>query len=105
MFFMVEYRFRLIGVPPIQAIKSIDIDVNRTVEDAKERVRKVYKLDPSLTIQFIHKGRPLSDNMKFASLDTHPQKDVFTVMAVSERSSNDARWKVDASKLWVPEKR
>jgi len=80
--YLVEYRFRLTGVPPDHAVKSVDIDVNRNVADAKKMVRKAYKLNPILAIQFIHKGKVLPDNVRFASLNVHPKKDVITVMAV-----------------------
>jgi len=78
---MVEYRFRLTGVPPDQAVKTVDVDVNQNVADAKKQVRKAYKLNPILTIQFIHKGKVLPDNVRFASLGIFPKKDVITVMA------------------------
>jgi len=79
---LVEYRFRLTGVPPDHAVKTVDIDVNRNVAEAKKAVRKAYKLNPILAIQFIHKGKVLPDNVRFASLNIHPTKDVITVMAV-----------------------
>ena len=78
---MVEYRFKLTGVPQDQAIKDVDVDVNQNVGDAKKRVRKAYKLNPILSIQFIYKGKVLADNVRFASLAIHPKKDIITVMA------------------------
>jgi hypothetical protein len=86
---MVEYRFRLTEVPPDQAVKTVDVDVDRNVEDAKKNVRKSYKLNPNLTIQFIHKGKVLPDNVRFASLGIHPKKDVITVMATGSETPGE----------------
>ncbi len=77
---MVNYRFRLLGVPPDQAVKTGDIDVNQNVAEAKKVIRKLYKLNPILSLQFIHKGKVLPNNVRFASLGIMPQKDVITVM-------------------------
>lgn len=85
---MVEYRFKLTGVPPDHAVKTVDVDVNRNVSDAKKQVRKAYKLNPILAIQFIHKGKVLPENIRFASLSIHPKKDVITVMAVQAGGIN-----------------
>ena len=62
-------------------IVPLGVDVNQNVADAKKQVRKAYKLNPILTIQFIHKGKVLPDNVRFASLGIFPKKDVITVMA------------------------
>ncbi|NVM04385.1 MAG: hypothetical protein HWN67_18820 [Candidatus Helarchaeota archaeon] len=78
---MVNYRFRLLGVPPDQAVKTGDIDVNQNVAEIKKIIRNVYKLNPIVTIQFIHKGKVLPNNVRFASLGIIPKKDVITVMA------------------------
>jgi len=78
---MVNYRFRLLGVPPDQAVKTGDIDVNQDVTEAKKVVRNLYKLNPILTLQFIHKGKVLPNNVRVASLGLIPKKDVITVMA------------------------
>ena len=85
---MVNYRFRLLGVPPDQAVKTGDIDVNQNVAEAKKVIRKLYKLNPILSLQFIHKGKVLPNNVRFASLGIMPQKDVITVM-VSQVGGNN----------------
>ena len=76
-----EYRFRLTGVPPDQAIKIIELDLNQSVGEIKKSVQREYKLNPILAIQFIFKGKVLPDNIKFGGIGIHPQKDVITVMA------------------------
>jgi hypothetical protein len=78
---MPQFRFRLTGVPPDQAIKMIEIDPNLSISDIKKNVQKEYKLNPILAIQFIFKGKVLPDNLKFAKVGIHPKKDVITVMA------------------------
>ncbi len=76
-----QFRFRLTGVPPDQAIKMIDVDPNLTVAEIKKTVQKEYKLNPILQIQFIFKGKVLPDTLKFSKIGIHPKKDVITVMA------------------------
>jgi hypothetical protein len=78
---MVNYRFRLTGVPPEQAIKLIELDPNKTVREVKKNVQQEYKLNPILAIQFIFKGKVLPDAMKISKVGIHPKKDVITVMA------------------------
>jgi hypothetical protein len=78
---MTQYRFRLTGVPPDQAIKEVEIDPNSTISDVKKTVQQEYKLNPILAIQFIFKGKVLPDNIKFSKVGIHPKKDVITVMA------------------------
>jgi hypothetical protein len=65
---MVQYRFRLTGVPPDQAIKLIEVDPNQTIAEIKKSVQREYKLNPILAIQFIFKGKVLPDNLKFAKV-------------------------------------
>ncbi|MBD3254805.1 MAG: hypothetical protein GF383_06915 [Candidatus Lokiarchaeota archaeon] len=76
-----QYRFRLTGVPPDQAIKLIEVDPNNSISDVKKTVQKEYKLNPILAIQFIFKGKVLPDDLKFSKIGIHPKKDVITVMA------------------------
>jgi hypothetical protein len=78
---MVNYRFRLTGVPPEQALKQIDIDPELNIQAIKKTVQQEYKLNPILAIQFIFKGKVLPDNMVFSKAKIHPKKDVITVMA------------------------
>ena len=78
-----QYRFRLTGVPPDQAIKMIEVDPNHTIAEVKKNVQKEFKLNPILSIQFIYRGKVLPDNIKFAKIGIHPKKDVVTVMATS----------------------
>ncbi|HEY0088682.1 MAG TPA: ubiquitin-like protein [Candidatus Lokiarchaeia archaeon] len=78
---MVQYRFRLTGVPPDQAIKEIEVDPDHSIVDIKKSVQREYKLNPILAIQFIFKGKVLPDTLKFAKIGIHPKKDVITVMA------------------------
>ena len=76
-----QYRFRLTGVPPDQAIKLIELDPNSSIAEIKKTVQREYKLNPILAIQFIFKGKVLPDQLKFSKIGIHPKKDVITVMA------------------------
>ena len=78
---MTEYRFRLTGVPPDQAIKMIELDTEKNIGEIKKHVQKEYKLNPILAVQFIFKGKVLPDDLKFSKIGIHPKKDVITVMA------------------------
>jgi len=73
---MAQYRFRLTGVPPDQAIKLIEVDPNQSIAEIKKTVQREYKLNPILAIQFIFKGKVLPDQLKFAKIGIHPKKDV-----------------------------
>ncbi|MEJ2250408.1 MAG: ubiquitin-like protein [Candidatus Lokiarchaeota archaeon] len=78
---MVDYRFRLTGIPPEQAIKHIEIDPNNPVFQIKRAVQREYKINPILAIQFIYKGKVIPDQLSFSKVGVHPKKDVITVMA------------------------
>jgi hypothetical protein len=76
-----QYRFRLTGVPPDQAIKLIELDSSNSIAQIKKTVQREYKLNPILAIQFIFKGKVLPDRLMFSKIGIHPKKDVITVMA------------------------
>ncbi len=78
---MVQYRFRLTGVPPDQAIKLIEIDPSQTVGAIKKKVQKEYKLNPILDIQFIFNGTVLDPEKKFSKVGINAKSDIITVMA------------------------
>ncbi len=64
MYELTQYRFRLTGVPPDQAIKEIEVDPNQSIAEIKKSVQREYKLNPILAIQFIFKGKVLPDDLK-----------------------------------------
>ena len=41
---MTKYKFRIVGAPPGEDIKEIDIDENLTVGEVKELIRKELNL-------------------------------------------------------------
>ena len=88
---MTSYRFRLTGVPPDQAVKVIELDHNKTVQEVKKTVQQEYKLNPVLAIQFIFKGKVLPDGMKLSKVGIHPKKDIITVMATQAGGKFDFR--------------
>ncbi|MHA2340125.1 MAG: ubiquitin-like domain-containing protein [Candidatus Hodarchaeales archaeon] len=78
---MKKFTFRLTGVPPDQAIKSIDIEIARkTVKGLKMEVQAEYELNPILNIHLVLNGEVLSDNIPLAKLRLRP-KDTLTVIA------------------------
>ena len=44
---MTQYRFRLTGVPPYQAIKLVELDPNNSIADIKKTVQREYKIKPN----------------------------------------------------------
>ena len=78
---MAQYRFRLTGVPPDQAIKMIECDPNKSVNEIKKKVLQEYNINPILAIQFIYSGKIMPDMFRFAKIGIRPQRDVITVMA------------------------
>ena len=77
--------FRLTGVPPDQAIKTIKIDITMSVWEIKGILMMKYKLNPILAVQLILGGKVLPDNIQFKDvlfkLDVDVKKIVVTVMA------------------------
>lgn len=78
---MVQYRFRLVGVPPDQAMKLVEIDPNLMVAEVKKSIQHTYKLNQILAIHLLYRGKVIPDNIRFDRLGIHPKKDVVTVMA------------------------
>jgi hypothetical protein len=78
---VVEYRFRLTGVPPDQAIKLIEVEYNHTVADVKKNIQRAFKLCPILAFNLIYRGKVLSDTIKFGKIGVRAKNEVVTVMA------------------------
>lgn len=76
-----NYKFRLTGVPPELAVKSIEVDPNQKIYEIKKIVQREYRLNPILAIQFIFKGKLLPDELSLSKIKLIPKKDVITVMA------------------------
>ncbi len=78
-----KYRFRLVGIPPNQAIQLVDIDPNSSIAELKKSVIRLYKLNPILAIQFIYKGKVLPDYLKCSIIvRVHTKREVITVMGI-----------------------
>ena len=75
-----QYRFKLVGVLPDQAIKLITINIEQGVEDIKKTIKRVYKLNPIFVIQLIFKGKLLPENINLRKIGIHPEKDTITIM-------------------------
>jgi hypothetical protein len=95
---MVQYRFRLAGVSPQEAVKIVNLDVNQNVADVKKKVREAYKLDPEIGIHLTFKGKVLQDNVKLPNLGISPQKDVLTIIMFHLNAEIES-FKVDAQRL------
>ncbi|MHA2010032.1 MAG: hypothetical protein ACXACY_29475, partial [Candidatus Hodarchaeales archaeon] len=78
---MKKFTFRLTGVPPDQAIKSIDTEIARkTVKSLKMEVQTEYELNPILDIHLLLNGEVLSDSTPLSRLRLR-STDTISVMA------------------------
>ncbi|MHA1819334.1 MAG: hypothetical protein ACTSU2_17385 [Promethearchaeota archaeon] len=75
-----KVTFRLTGVPPDQAIKKLRVNKNLTIAEIKRIVRRAYRLNPVLAVQFILRGRVLPDNLVLKKLNFKSSRDIITVM-------------------------
>ncbi|MGV9198850.1 MAG: hypothetical protein ACOC44_05880 [Promethearchaeia archaeon] len=57
-----KVRFRLVGVPPAEAEKEIEIDPEMTVAEVKQKVIKEFNLSSEIDINLINTGK--QDNKK-----------------------------------------
>lgn len=78
---VMRYRFRLTGVPPDQAIKTIKVDSYQIIADIKKIVQREFRLNPILEIQIIFKGKVLPNSLKLSKIEIHPKKDLLCVMS------------------------
>jgi len=85
---LIKYRFRLTGVPPDIAVKIIHVDPNQAIIKIKKLVQREYKLNPILAIQFIFKGKVLSDDLKLSKVKILPKKDEICVMPTQSGAGN-----------------
>ena len=67
------YNFRLTGVPPDEAFRSIDVESQKYIEEIKQLVQKNYELNPILGILFIWKGKVISDWKRLVELGFNPR--------------------------------
>ena len=77
-------HFRLIGVPPELAVKTLKIDPNSTVDQIKILVKRTYLLDPILKIDLVLRGEVLGDTMKGTQLNIDLEKDQIVIMIYEE---------------------
>ena len=81
---MTYYTFRMMGLPPAQGTKRIKIKGRQKVADAKNTLRKEFRIHESLVIQLIFKGKPLTDTEDFektlSSMGYDPRADTITVI-------------------------
>jgi hypothetical protein len=77
-----QYRFRLVGVPPNQAIQLVNVNPNNSIAEIKKSLIRSFRLNPILSIQLIFKGKILPDNIRLRMVRFHPNKDVITVMSM-----------------------
>ena len=66
---MVKYLFRLVGVPPDQAIKTIDLNPNLTIKDAMPIIVWKYEVSPFIPWRVIFKGKVLEWDCLLSNLD------------------------------------
>lgn len=81
---MPKYKFRMMGLPPNQGTKFVNVPKEATCKDAKSLLRNAYKIHQALVVQLIFKGQPISDNdvfsKKMQDLGHKPEKDTITII-------------------------
>ena len=81
---MPKYKFRMMGLPPNQGTKMVNVPKEATCKDAKSLLRNAYKIHQALVVQLIYKGQPISDNdvfsKKLQDLGHKPEKDTITII-------------------------
>jgi hypothetical protein len=84
---MPKYKFRMMGLPPNQGTKSINVPKDAKCKDTKSLVRNAYKIHQALVVQLIYKGQPISDTDVFSKklkklndLGHKPEKDTITII-------------------------
>ncbi len=81
---MPKYRFRMMGLPPNQGTKTINVPKDAKCKDTKNLIRNAYKIHQALVIQLIYKGQPISDEdvftKKLNDLGHKPEKDTITII-------------------------
>lgn len=77
-----EYKFRLTGIPFDKSFKLIKLKPYYSVAELKPLVKKEYKINPKLGIQFLFKGEVLLNNSILSDIGIRPLDDILTIMAV-----------------------
>lgn len=76
-----SFSFRLAGAPPDIAFKLIHIEKNHFFFEIKETIKREYKLNPILDIQFLCKGYVLQNNLHL-NLSQIPANTEILIMGV-----------------------
>lgn len=81
---MPKYKFRMMGLPPNQGTKFVNVPKEATCKDTKSLLRNAYKIHQALVVQLIYKGQPISDSdvfsKKMQNLGHKPEKDTITII-------------------------
>lgn len=81
---MPKYKFRMMGLPPNQGTKFVNVPKEATCKDAKNLLRNAYKIHQALVVQLIYKGQPIGDSdvfgKKLEQLGHKPNKDTITII-------------------------
>ena len=74
----------MMGLPPNQGTKVLNIPTDALASDAKTLLRTSFRIHDALVIQLIYKGQPLSDaeniTKKLDGMDYSLEKDTITVI-------------------------
>lgn len=92
---ILRIRFRLLGTPPDQAVKLIEVAPNQTIWEIKKDVMRAYRLNPILGINLIFKKKIIKDNITFNEIAINPVKDVISVMATQAGGGNKGEMNED----------
>lgn len=85
---ILRIRFRLLGVPPDQAIKLIEVAPNQTIWEIKKDVMRAYRLNPILGINLVFKKEVIKDNITIDKIAINPVKDIISVMVAQAGGEN-----------------
>ena len=88
---MKNVKFRLVGVPPDVAGQLVDIDFDQDIESAKSEVKRIYELNPILDVQFIFKGKVITELSQLKKRGFNPKKDMITIMATQSAGAYNIR--------------
>ncbi len=75
-----DVKFKCFDFPKDQQIKIINVKSNWRIGKVKGLVRKVYRINPSYTIELTFKGEILPNDRLIETLTFLPEQDIIKVM-------------------------
>ncbi len=81
---MTLYRFHLLGVPPEQVYKEIDINVEETVKNIEKQVKREYRMIGLITLAC--KEQILEEEVPFEYYNINPAGNEIMILSKSPAS-------------------